>query len=389
MTFLRRTNIIRNPSARLQTASPQLKGRLGFWHGATSQLIAFGTLARSRITWKRSSSKAPRTRAAFTRSTRTICAMHGSRRFCQSSRLCRYKHYKSAVACRAQRSRRFARGDVRTQSTSGNFKILSKMAKQMGVKQDKLFDLTGRTASINEIEPGIEEDDTSADTPITEPFDPNLVRMETTQPTIDLVLQRIALNEIDLNPGFQRKGGIWNDTTQSRLIESILVRIPLPAFYFDATDDDKWLVVDGLQRLITLKRFVIDRSLRLKDMEFLTNLDGKRYDDLTRNIQRRINETQLQLIEFSRVRLHLLNTPCSNALIRVACRCPLKRFATRLTKGRQATYLANWQKRQNSGSQRTSVFAMIAWVIGNAFCDLSRSFECHTNRTKRATSIVS
>ena len=81
--------------------------------------------------------------------------------------------------------------------------------------------------------------------------------------TIDLLLARMREDELDLTPGFQRKGGIWKDEAQSRLIESILIRIPLPAFYMDATDENKWLVVDGLQRLTTLKRFVLDKKLRL------------------------------------------------------------------------------------------------------------------------------
>jgi hypothetical protein len=111
--------------------------------------------------------------------------------------------------------------------------------------------------------------------------------------TIDLLLSRIQHNELDLQPGFQRKGGIWNEGAQSRLIESLLIRIPLPAFYVDATDDDKWLVVDGLQRLTTLKRFIVDKTLRLCDLEFLTALEGKAYPDLARPFQRRITETQV------------------------------------------------------------------------------------------------
>ncbi len=130
---------------------------------------------------------------------------------------------------------------------------------------------------------------------ITEPFDPTLIRVESKSMTIDLLLTRMRENEIDLMPDFQRKPGIWTDAAQSRLIESILIRIPLPAFYMDATDDEKWLVVDGLQRLTTLKRFVIDQDLRLNGLEFLTNLKDKKYDDLPRNFQRRIAETQVTL----------------------------------------------------------------------------------------------
>ena len=61
----------------------------------------------------------------------------------------------------------------------------------------------------------------------------------------------------------------------------------------DATNDDKWLVVDSLQRLTTLKRFVLDKELRLQGLEFLQNLEGKNYDEIARHLQRRINETVL------------------------------------------------------------------------------------------------
>lgn len=99
--------------------------------------------------------------------------------------------------------------------------------------------------------------------------------------------------EINLNPDFQRKGGIWTDGAQSRLIESLLIRIPLPAFYMDATDEDKWVVVDGLQRLTAIDRFIIRKTLHLTGLEFLRRLEGKVFRDLPRNFQRRILESQV------------------------------------------------------------------------------------------------
>jgi uncharacterized protein with ParB-like and HNH nuclease domain len=135
--------------------------------------------------------------------------------------------------------------------------------------------------------------DLDEDESIIQPFDPELIRVETRPMTIDLLLQRIRYEELDLAPDFQRKGGIWNQLTKSRLIESILIRIPLPAFYMDATSEDKWVVIDGLQRLTTLKLFVIDQSLKLSNLEFLTQLEDKTFSDLPRNLQRRIIETQI------------------------------------------------------------------------------------------------
>jgi len=96
-----------------------------------------------------------------------------------------------------------------------------------------------------------------------------------------------------MQTGFQRRSDLWDPTKQSRLIESILIRFPLPAFYFDGSDDDKWLVVDGLQRLSTFKNFVIKRSMLLQGLEYLTQFNGRTFDTLPRDLQRRIEEHEI------------------------------------------------------------------------------------------------
>jgi len=128
-----------------------------------------------------------------------------------------------------------------------------------------------------------------------QPFDPTLIRVDTRPLIIDSLIRRIKHQEINLTPDFQRMGGIWNERAQSRLIESILIRIPLPAFYMDASNDEQWLVIDGLQRLTALKRFIIDQTLKLKNLEFWTEYNGMTYNDLPRFLQRRIEETQVTL----------------------------------------------------------------------------------------------
>jgi hypothetical protein len=124
-------------------------------------------------------------------------------------------------------------------------------------------------------------------------YDPEKINIFTKEPTIEQLLRRIDEEALDLAPDFQRHANIWKDDAKSRLIESILIRIPLPAFYIDATDEDKWLVVDGLQRLSALKQFMSDKTLRLCGLEYLTNFDGKTYDEIERRYQRRIQETQV------------------------------------------------------------------------------------------------
>jgi len=128
---------------------------------------------------------------------------------------------------------------------------------------------------------------------IAKPFDPKRIDIQTKQMILEAIFRRLQNNEIDLLTGFQRKTDLWNETQQSRLIESILIRFPLPAFYFDGSDDNKWLVVDGLQRLSTFTNFVVDQKLRLKNLEYLAQFNDKTYDELPRDLQRRIEEYEI------------------------------------------------------------------------------------------------
>ena len=126
-------------------------------------------------------------------------------------------------------------------------------------------------------------------------FDPSKIDITMKPLTLDSLLKRIQKGEIEFDSSFQRKAGLWNKKQKSQLIESIFLRIPLPAFYFDASDEDRWLVIDGLQRVTTLKHFVVDRTFRLQEMEFFPELNGCVYDQLPRAFQRRIDETVINV----------------------------------------------------------------------------------------------
>jgi hypothetical protein len=127
---------------------------------------------------------------------------------------------------------------------------------------------------------------------VTEPFDPKKVDVSISTPNLGTLIARLKHGEIDLMPDFQRSGDLWSKQLQSRLIESILIRLPIPAFYFDALLDDKWQVVDGLQRLSAINNFVHLKTHSLTKLEFLTEFEGCFYDDLPRPLQRRIEEFQ-------------------------------------------------------------------------------------------------
>ena len=133
---------------------------------------------------------------------------------------------------------------------------------------------------------GLDEDSSWGDYPL----DTVLIRNESR--TVNDVLRRISQGRYVLNPDFQRDF-IWTDIKQSKLIESVLMRIPLPVFYLAEDSEGRMIVVDGLQRLSTFNRFVSGNlPLRLKDQG---GLNGKRFTELSPKLQNRIEDCNLTL----------------------------------------------------------------------------------------------
>lgn len=133
---------------------------------------------------------------------------------------------------------------------------------------------------------------------IHEPFDPAEIDIQTRSMTVDLLLARLRRGVLDLAPDFQRSAGIWSEVNQTRLIESLLLRIPLPTLYAAESGEDSWSVVDGIQRLSTIARFVIPetigaRPLTLHGLEYLRQYEGLGYRELPGGLQTRIDETEL------------------------------------------------------------------------------------------------
>ncbi len=126
------------------------------------------------------------------------------------------------------------------------------------------------------------------------PLDTVFVRTE--QRTVADVVSRIKKGRYQLDPDFQRDF-VWPPVKQSRLIESSLMRIPLPVFYVAEDIDGKIIVVDGLQRLTTFYRF-INNEFALKGLESADSdniISGKKFDQLPIHLQERIEDTQLTL----------------------------------------------------------------------------------------------
>lgn len=151
----------------------------------------------------------------------------------------------------------------------------------------------------------IEKEDLG-ETTIRVPFNPSDIKMDTQTVNLGSVFEMLEYGEINLKPDFQRSADLWSAIQKSRLIESILLGIPLPSFYFNEDELGNYEVIDGLQRLCALKDFIptakerqdkkLDSKLILQGLEFLgEQYEGMSYDDLSREDKRRISGHKITL----------------------------------------------------------------------------------------------
>lgn len=127
------------------------------------------------------------------------------------------------------------------------------------------------------------------------PYDPTDVDIRQQTLSLDMVLRMITYHEIELwlEEGYQRKSKAWDLKQKSRLIESLIMRIPLPIFYFDGSEDP-WKVIDGLHRLTTLFSFIVEDGWKLKDLEFLRDFEGLKFSQLPFKYQRSIRQSSIE-----------------------------------------------------------------------------------------------
>jgi hypothetical protein len=148
----------------------------------------------------------------------------------------------------------------------------------------------------------IEQETGNDDIKIEIPFNPSEINIKIIPRNIGQLVELLEDHQI-LIPKYQRLPNLWSDTKKSRFIESLMLDLPIPLFYFDEGEDKKWYVVDGLQRMSTLEHFMIDKGevgrnrekLKLQNLEFLTDYNGKVWDELPKDIKRRINSNQVTI----------------------------------------------------------------------------------------------
>lgn len=126
---------------------------------------------------------------------------------------------------------------------------------------------------------------------------PKEVRKITTQAydkSVSDIVRMIEDKDIRLDPEYQRNY-VWDNKKASMLIESIILNVPIPVIYVSQEEDDSWSVIDGLQRLSSLKRF-FDGKFRLNGLEILSDLNKSDINTLNPKALRMLKNGLLRVI---------------------------------------------------------------------------------------------
>lgn len=116
---------------------------------------------------------------------------------------------------------------------------------------------------------------------------------ETYDFTVDTIIEKLKDESIYI-PNFQRRY-VWGDSQASRLIESLIIQCPIPVIYLNQESNEKLSVIDGNQRLTSIKRFV-ENDFSLKGLTAYPELDGSVFDELDPRFRRHIQNRTLRCI---------------------------------------------------------------------------------------------
>lgn len=112
-----------------------------------------------------------------------------------------------------------------------------------------------------------------------------------TEYSVELLAQKLGAGDLVV-PSYQREY-TWEDERKSRFIESLVMGLPIPFLFFWEMPDGRLEIVDGSQRLRTIREFVVD-GLRLTELESLTSLSGFTFNELPAARRRKINNRSIR-----------------------------------------------------------------------------------------------
>lgn len=132
--------------------------------------------------------------------------------------------------------------------------------------------------------------------------------------TTETIARQLEKGNIDLNPSFQRRDA-WTEQEKSRLIESLMLGFPVPPIILAENKNKKnsYIVIDGKQRLLSIRRFyskvsekefkenllqekAVFKQLKLKGLDILTDFNGKTYEQIELDNPDYINNLDNQAI---------------------------------------------------------------------------------------------
>lgn len=137
-----------------------------------------------------------------------------------------------------------------------------------------------RANNVSDMEP----EDSDADVSDVIPYDPDAIKVRRDFLSAREICMIVEDRSLDLNPDFQRYF-VWNNAQKSSFIESLLLGLPIPLFYFSENTDRTFNVIDGLQRLTTLYQFMQNEFPIKKVSRLDRRYEGKYYKpDTTKGI---------------------------------------------------------------------------------------------------------
>ncbi len=120
---------------------------------------------------------------------------------------------------------------------------------------------------------------------------------ETADLTVSSLHAYLANGKLDI-PEFQR-GYVWTRSQASRLIESLIIQCPIPVVYFSQSSDNKLIVIDGNQRLLSIKLFLND-GFELQGLTTYPELNELSWSTLDPRFRDHINNRTIRCITILR-----------------------------------------------------------------------------------------
>jgi len=127
------------------------------------------------------------------------------------------------------------------------------------------------------------------------------VKTQSIEYDLETLVKKIQKNVIKLDPDYQRRHR-WNNITSSRLIESLILNIPIPIVYLsydidvDTNEEGaRYSVIDGQQRLTAIVKF-FENKFTLEGLDILEDLEGCFYKDLPPFLLRRLEERTIKCL---------------------------------------------------------------------------------------------